>query len=258
LVHVWKAWPKTNRFCILLRFHELLPNFLEFWVIYKAHERHDKVIIFEFYGRFRELLPIVCGSYTMYESHDYRYMFERHDQKLIIFMFYWLFHELLPIVLGFRCDVTRPMTLSICLRGWPKNSLFSIFYSRFRELLPIVLGFRNDLQGPRYSDTCLRDMYKKRRFHVLSSFSWAISHLLELYGHLQGPWHLVHVWKAWKNSSFLSFRGPTYHRFNNYKKHLEKNKRRLMSSCISLKQSSPTEHEFDGREHAEEDYCCYT
>jgi len=32
-------------------------------------------------------------------------MFERYDQKFVVFAFYGRFHELLPIVLGFQGDL---------------------------------------------------------------------------------------------------------------------------------------------------------
>jgi hypothetical protein len=49
-------------------------------------ERHDqKVIVFEFSGRFGELLPIICSFGAIYKVHNSWYMFERHDQKLTIF-----------------------------------------------------------------------------------------------------------------------------------------------------------------------------
>jgi hypothetical protein len=63
-------------------------------------------------------------------------MFERHDQKLIIFTFYWRFHELLPIGLGFQCDFTRPMTLGTCLRERPKTHCFQYFMAVFVSYYP--------------------------------------------------------------------------------------------------------------------------
>jgi len=34
-----------------------------------------------------------------------RYMFESYDQKLVVFAFYGRFNELLPVVLGFQGDL---------------------------------------------------------------------------------------------------------------------------------------------------------
>jgi hypothetical protein len=65
---------------------------------------------------------------SLHKPHDSWYMFKRHEQKLIIFAFYWRFHDLLPIGLGFQCDFTRPMTLGTCLRGWPKLVVFNILW----------------------------------------------------------------------------------------------------------------------------------
>jgi hypothetical protein len=68
-----------------------------FWgsvLIYKVHdtqyifEGHDKkFIIFAFYGRFRELLPIVWGSIEIYKEYDSMYILERNDKKLVVLHF---------------------------------------------------------------------------------------------------------------------------------------------------------------------------
>jgi hypothetical protein len=65
-------------------------------------ERYDqKLIVFVFSRRFRDLLPTICGIGAIYKAHDSRYMFERHDQKLIFFVFSSHFHELLSTICGF-------------------------------------------------------------------------------------------------------------------------------------------------------------
>jgi hypothetical protein len=42
---------------------------------------------------------------SIYNSHDIRYMFKRHDKKLIVIAFYGHFRELLLMVLGFQGDL---------------------------------------------------------------------------------------------------------------------------------------------------------
>jgi hypothetical protein len=44
--------------------------------------------------------PLFWGSGMIYKVHDAQYIFEMHDKKFIIFAFYGRFCELLPIVWG--------------------------------------------------------------------------------------------------------------------------------------------------------------
>jgi hypothetical protein len=141
---------------------------------------------------------------------------------------------------------TRPMTLSIFLRGMTKNSSFLhfravfvsycplfwgswviytkydipyilerdekklvifAFYGRFRELLPKVLWFRGDLQGPWHSVYVWEAWPKTHRFCVLGTFSWAIAHSFGVPGWFTRPMTLsIFLRGMTKNSSFLRFR----------------------------------------------------
>jgi hypothetical protein len=49
--------------------------------------------------------PQFWGSGVIYKAHDTLYMFERHDKKLVVFAFYGRFRELVPIVWGFHEDL---------------------------------------------------------------------------------------------------------------------------------------------------------
>jgi hypothetical protein len=77
------------------------PQFLGSGVIDKVHEtqymfeRHgQKLVIFEFQGRFRELLPIVFWSVEIYKEYDSLYILERNDEKTCCFCIYGHFREL--------------------------------------------------------------------------------------------------------------------------------------------------------------------
>jgi hypothetical protein len=49
--------------------------------------------------------PRFWGFGLIYIVHDIQYIFEGHDKKIIILVFYGRFRELVPIVLGFRGDL---------------------------------------------------------------------------------------------------------------------------------------------------------
>ena len=141
-----------------------------------------------------------CGSKMIY-------MFESHDQAIVVFAYYGRFHELLPIFLGFQGDLTWPQD-TIHVWGHDQKLVIFVFYGRFHELSHIVLGFQGDLHvwelwpktrrfcvlwpfswviahnikvpgqfkmtgGP---DTCLRAWPKTRHFRFLWPSSWEIAH----------------------------------------------------------------------------------
>src|SRR3954462_15937527 len=58
---------------------------------------------------FMSYCPYFSGSRAICMARKTRYMFESYDQKLVVFVFYGRFHELLPIVFcvtgGFACLV---------------------------------------------------------------------------------------------------------------------------------------------------------
>jgi hypothetical protein len=49
--------------------------------------------------------PLFWGSGVIYTKYDILYILERDNKKLVIFAFYGRFRELLPIVLWFRGDL---------------------------------------------------------------------------------------------------------------------------------------------------------
>ena len=102
---------------------------------YKFQRYDKKLVVFVFYGRLHELLPIFWGSQVIYNDNKTRYMFERYDEKLIVFVFYGLFHELLPIVLEFQGDLQRVQP-DTSLRDMTKNSSFSCFMAVFMSYCP--------------------------------------------------------------------------------------------------------------------------
>jgi hypothetical protein len=79
LVHVWQAWPK--------------------------------LVVYAFMAVFVSYCPLFWGYGGIYMAHDTQYMFERHDQKLAIFTFLGRFRELLSTVLGSRGDFQGPWHL---------------------------------------------------------------------------------------------------------------------------------------------------
>jgi hypothetical protein len=80
---------------------------------------------------------VMGGIYT---AHDTQYMFERHDQKIVIFTFSSRFREILSTVLGFWGDFQGPWHLVLIWQAWPKTCHFC-FYGHFCELFPTVLRF---------------------------------------------------------------------------------------------------------------------
>ena len=58
-----------------------------------------------FMAFFMSYWPHFWGSRGIRMAHKTRYMFESYDQKLVVFAFYGRFHELLPIILGFQGDL---------------------------------------------------------------------------------------------------------------------------------------------------------
>jgi hypothetical protein len=52
--------------------------------------------------------PLFWGSRVIYMKYDIPYILERDNKKLIIFVFYGHFRELLPTVLCFRGDLQGP------------------------------------------------------------------------------------------------------------------------------------------------------
>ena len=64
-----------------------------------------KLIIFVFYGRFYDLLPIFLCYRAIRMADKTLYMIESYDQTIVAFAFYGCFHKLLPIILGFQGDL---------------------------------------------------------------------------------------------------------------------------------------------------------
>ena len=54
---------------------------------------------------FMTYFPQFLGYRAIYSNLKKRHMFESYDQKLVVFVFYGRFHELLPIVFGFQADL---------------------------------------------------------------------------------------------------------------------------------------------------------
>jgi hypothetical protein len=64
-----------------------------------------KLSFLDFMAIFVSYCPLFWGLGLIYKVNDTQYMFERHDQKLIVFAFYGRFREVLPTILGFREDL---------------------------------------------------------------------------------------------------------------------------------------------------------
>jgi hypothetical protein len=144
---------------------------------------------------------------VIYNAHHTQYIFERCDQKLIIFAFLGRFHELLPTVLGFRGDLQGRWHSVHFLEGWPKTHPFCVLgpfswaiVHSFR-----VLGW---LTRPMTLTTCLRGMTENTSFLRLWPFSWAIATVLGFRGDLQGPWHSVHFWEGCQKTRHVCILGP--------------------------------------------------
>ena len=82
-----------------LRFMAIFMSYCpQFWVsrVIYMFERYDqKLVVFAFYGHFRDLLPIVLGFQGVLHVSELW-------QKLVFFAFLGHFHELLPIFGGSR------------------------------------------------------------------------------------------------------------------------------------------------------------
>jgi hypothetical protein len=161
LVHVLKAWPKTNRFHVLLALS---------WAI--AHN-------------FR--VPV-----RFYKTHDTRYMFEMMTKNSLFSIFYGHFHELLPIVLGFRDDLQGPRYSGTCLRDMYKKHCLHVL-SSFCWAIAHLFGVLGQFTRPMTLGTCFKGMTKNSSFWVLWLCSWALAHNLWFRCNLQTPWKLVHV-----------------------------------------------------------------
>ena len=103
-------------------------------------ERYDqKLVVFSFYGRFHDLLPIVLGFQGDLQRLKTRYMFDSYDQKLVVFVFYVHFHELLPTFFGFLKDLPASEEPLHVFRDMTRTRHFRV-YGHFDELFPTVLG----------------------------------------------------------------------------------------------------------------------
>ena len=55
-------------------------------------ERYEqKLVVFAFYGRLHELLPIVLGFKGDFNDSNTRYWFESYEQKLVVFVIMAIF-----------------------------------------------------------------------------------------------------------------------------------------------------------------------
>ena len=58
-----------------------------------------------FLAVFMSYRPQFGVSRAIYSDLKARYMFESYNQKLVVFMFFGRFHELLPVFFGFQADL---------------------------------------------------------------------------------------------------------------------------------------------------------
>jgi hypothetical protein len=64
-------------------------------------ERYEqKLVVFVFYGRFHELLPIVFGLKGEFNDLNTRYLFKSYDQKLVVFVIMAIFMSYCPQFFG--------------------------------------------------------------------------------------------------------------------------------------------------------------
>jgi hypothetical protein len=98
------------------------------------------------------------------------------------------------------------MTLSTCLTGMTKNSLFLRLWS-FLWAIAIVLWFWGGLDGPWHSVHVWEAWPKTCHFYIFELFSSAIVHSFGFSGWFSSPWHLVLVWHAWPKTRHFCIYG---------------------------------------------------
>jgi hypothetical protein len=146
-VHVWEAWRKTLRFCVIGLFSWAIAHsfgvpewFTRSMTLSTSLTGIAKNSSFlRFRAVFVGYCPLFWGSMEIYKKYDSLYILGRNDENCH-FCIYGRFCELLPTVLGFRGS-TRPMTLSTCLRGMTKNSSFLRFRAVFMSYRPLFRGY---------------------------------------------------------------------------------------------------------------------
>jgi hypothetical protein len=115
-VHVWEAWPKTHRFCVLRTFSWAIAHcfgvqgwFTRSMTLSTCLRGMTKNSSFlRFTDIFVSYCPQFWGSVKIYKEYDCLYILERNDKKTCRFCVYGRFRELLPTVLGSRCDLQGP------------------------------------------------------------------------------------------------------------------------------------------------------
>jgi hypothetical protein len=149
LVHVWEAWPKTRRFCVLGPFS---------WAI--AH-------CFGFPRWFTRPMTLSTCLIGMTKNSSF----------LRLWPFLWAIAHCFGVMGG----LTWPMTLSTCLRGMTKNLSFLHFRAIFVSYSPQFWVF-GVIFKPMTLSTCLICMTKNSSFLRLWPFLWAIAHCLGVLG----------------------------------------------------------------------------
>jgi hypothetical protein len=116
VVHVWEAWPKTRRFCVLGLFSWAIAHsfgvpewFTRSMTLSTCLRDMAKCSSFlHFRAVFVSYCPLFLGSDDIYKEYDSLYILERNDDFFCCFCVYGSFRELLPTVLGFWGDLQGP------------------------------------------------------------------------------------------------------------------------------------------------------
>jgi hypothetical protein len=167
---------------------------------------HDqKLVVFAFMAVFVSYCPLFWCSGDLHGPWHLVHIWEAWP-KTHCFCVLGSFSWAIAHCFGFPMWLTRPMTLTKCLRGMTKNSSFV----RFWDVLWAIVhsfGFPGWFRRPMTLSTCLTGMTKKSSFLRLWPFLWA-THCFGVMGGLHGPWNSVHVWEAWSKTCRFYIFGP--------------------------------------------------
>jgi hypothetical protein len=143
IVHVWEAWPKTHRFCVLGPFTWVIAHYFGFM---RWFTRAMTLNVWEVWPKTHRFY--VLGYFMSYCRH------------FGVLGWFW-----------------RPMTLSTCLTGMTKNSSFLYLWPFLWAIAHCfgVMGM-GDLHGPWHSVHVWEAWPKTCHFYVIGPFSWASAH----------------------------------------------------------------------------------
>jgi hypothetical protein len=118
-----------------------------------------------------------------------------HHQKLIIFAFMAIFVSYCPLF-GVLGDLHRPWHLVHVWEARPKTRHFYIL-GPFSWAIVHSFGFLQWFTRPMTLSLCLRGMTKNTSFLHFWAIFVSYSPQFWVFGGFSSPWHLVLVWYAW-------------------------------------------------------------